>query len=399
MTTLTSVDARALPPLWMISLMPALGLFTFAVHLPSIPAIATEFGVGPEPIQFTVTVYLAAMALFSLITGPLSDRLGRRRVGLFLLFIFLIGSVAALLSSSAEQLLAARLLQGIGASGGIVLSRSMVGDALRGQAAAKAAAQVSMAVAISPMVAPLFGGYIQQVFGWRANFAIVVLFALGLLLLAMQRLVETLPEHKRYISSYLSMLTDYIKLLGARKFQAHTLPIMCGAIGLFTYQTGAPVLLIEGMHVSPAIYGWFAATPAMGFMGGTFITMRIALHVKEKTLIEVGCMLFITSGLLIFGLSLWRSPTPWAVALPMLLFGAGNGLLMPTATIGSMSVTPLLIGSAAALVGFLRMGAGSAGSFIITALPSDSGVTLGCVISLAGFGALFSWLRLAQRER
>ncbi|WP_334186449.1 MFS transporter, partial [Noviherbaspirillum sp.] len=325
--------------------------------------------------------------------------LGRRPVALLMLAVFFIGSVAAVLSTTVPMLLAARLLQGIGASGGLVLSRSMVKDALNGQVAAKAAAQVSMAVAISPMLAPLFGGYMQELFGWRANFFVVALFAMALLVLAARRLVETLPSQKRFVNSHWSMLVSYVGLLGMRKFHVYTLPVMCGAVGLFTYQTGAPVLLIGHMDVSPADYGIYAAMPALGFMMGTFTTTRIALHTKAETLIEAGCVLFIASGMLIVGLSLWTSPGPWAVAIPMVLFGAGNGLVMPTATIGGLSAAPLLVGSAAALISCLRMGAGSAGSYIITRLPSDSVTALGCLVSAAGIAALLSWIYLGRGKR
>ena len=392
----SNASAQALPPLWIISLLPALGLFASAVHLPSIPAMAADFGVGPEEVQDTITVYLASMALFSLVVGPMSDRLGRRHVGLAMLFVFLVGSIVALMAHSVPALLAGRVLQGIGASGGLVLSRSMVKDALGGRAAAKAAAQVSMVVAMAPMLAPMFGGYVQQHLGWHANFVIVAGMALALFIFAARRLVETLPAGKRNANDFLSMATSYVGLLGMRKFQVHTIPVMCGAIGLFTFQTGAPVLLIGNMQVAPEDYGLFAAMPAAGFMMGTFLTTRMASRVSEKSLIEGGCLLFIAAGMLITLLALGFPPTPWSVALPMLLFGVGNGLLMPTATLGSMSAAPLLVGSAAALVSCLRIGAGSMGSLVITMLPSNTALSLGCVMCFAGCSAFLSWAWLGK---
>lgn len=148
--------------LWIISLLPALDLFASALHL---PAMAAAYGVDTGPIQQTVTVYLAAMALFSLVVGPASDRFGRRVVGLYMLAVFLPGSVVAMLAHGVPALLAGRLLQGSGASGGLVLSRSMVKDTLSGPAASRTADQVSMSVSVVPMLAPLFGGYVQQRFG------------------------------------------------------------------------------------------------------------------------------------------------------------------------------------------------------------------------------------------
>jgi DHA1 family bicyclomycin/chloramphenicol resistance-like MFS transporter len=217
-----------------------------------------------------------------------------------------------------------------------------------------------------------------------------------LFLFAGRRLVETLPREHRYASNYLAMAAGYIGLLGMRRFLVHTIPVMCGAVGLFSFQTGAPVLLIGGLHVAPEDYGLYAAMPAAGFMMGTFLTSRIASRVTERALIEAGCLLFIAAGALMTVLA-WRfAPTPWGIALPMLLFGLGNGLLMPTATLGSMSAAPLLVGSAAALVSCLRMGAGSLGSLLISWLPSGSAMALGAVVSCAGLVAFLSWAGLGK---
>ncbi|HJV79688.1 multidrug effflux MFS transporter [Noviherbaspirillum sp.] len=388
----------AAPPLWMISLVPALGLFASSVHMPSIPAMAVDFGVGPQPVQFTVSVYLAAMALFALLVGPLSDRFGRRRAGLVLLFVFALGSIGALLASHVEMMLLARLVQGIGASGGVVLSRSMVRDAFDGRAAAKASAQVAMAVSIAPMFGPVVGGYVHELFGWRANFLIVAVLAFGLWALAVLRFGETLPAEKRYVGSAFSMMTNYFALMRMRRFMAYSLPVICGSVGLFTFQTEGPVLLIRHMHVQPADYGMFAAMPAVGFLMGTFASARLALHVNEARLIEAGCLLFIASGLLVTMTALELAPSPWLVAVPMLLFGAGNGLVTPSATMGGLSAAPLLVGSAAALISCLRMGAGSLGSVLITALPSGSAVPLGAILLASGVAALLSWQRLRRRK-
>jgi MFS transporter, DHA1 family, multidrug resistance protein len=386
------------PPLWMISLVSALGLFASAVHMPSVPAMAVDFGVSPAPIQFTVSVYLAAMAISALLVGPVSDRFGRRRIGLAMLFIFLLGSLGALFSTSVPVLLAARLLQGIGASGGLVLSRSMVRDAYTGRAAAKASAQVAMVVSIAPMLAPVIGGYVHDSFGWRANFLIVAVLALIAWVLALLRFTETLPAAKRYLGGAVSMVTNYYLLIRLRSFMAYALPVIFGSVGLFTYQTEAPVLLIRFMHVQPADYGIFAALPAVGFLCGTIASARLALHVHERRLIESGCLLFVTAGLLITGLALGFAPSPWLVALPMFLFGAGNGLVTPSATIGSLGAAPFLVGSAAALISCLRMGAGSIGSVVITGMPSGSALSMGSVMLVSGLTALISWRLLSRRD-
>lgn len=389
-------EPLAAPPLWMISLLAGLGLFASAVHMPSIPAMASEFGVTPQPIQLTVSIYLASMAIFALLVGPMSDRFGRRRIGLMMIFVFLLGSIGALLATNVTMLLVARLVQGIGASGGLVLSRSMVRDAFSDRNAAKASAQIATAVAIAPMLGPLVGGYIHDAFGWRANFLVVAILAFGLWVIALRRFGETLPITKRYAGNALAMITNYYALIRMRKFMMYATPVICGSVGLFTFQTEAPVLFIQFMHVQPADFGMFAAMPAVGFMIGTFTSARLALHISESRLIVAGCSLFVVAGFLIIVLALGFSPSPWLVSVPMLLFGAGNGLVTPSATMGSLSAAPFLFGSAAALISGLRMGAGSLGSVAITEVPPGSAIPLGCVMFVTGLIALVSWKKLGR---
>src|SRR5690606_41543434 len=112
------------PALWLVAAMPALSIFASLVYMPSIEAMATDFAVGTEAIQHTVTVYLAALSGCALVVGPLSDRYGRRRISMLALTIFLVGSLTALAADGIVALLAARFLQGMGAAGGIVLPRS-----------------------------------------------------------------------------------------------------------------------------------------------------------------------------------------------------------------------------------------------------------------------------------
>jgi MFS transporter, DHA1 family, multidrug resistance protein len=392
----TLIEQITPPPLMLLSFLAGLGLFASAVHLPSIPDMAVHFGVTAQPIQFTISVYLAAMAVFALAVGPLSDRFGRRQVGLVTMFIFLIGSIGALFAPNVPMLLASRLIQGIGASGGVVLSRTMVRDAYDGRNAAKASAQVATAVSIAPLFGPLIGGYIHDAFGWRANFLIVAILALVLWIIGLLRFGETLPVARRYAGSALSMMTNYYLLLRMRKFMVYAMPVICGSVGLFTFQTEAPVLLIRFMQVKPADFGLFAAMPAVGFMIGTFISARLALHVRESLLIIAGSTLFIIAGAMITGFALGFAPSPWLVAIPMLLFGTGNGLVTPSATMGSMTAAPFLVGSTAALISCLRMGVGSVGSVVITEMPSGSAVPLGLVMLVSGIVALGSWRSLGR---
>lgn len=371
------------PPVWLLAALPAVGVFASSVYLPSIPAMATELQVPGGQIQFTITVYLAAMSACMLVIGPLSDKLGRRRISLTMLALFMLGSVAAMLATNVALLLAARVVQGAGASGGVVLARSMLRDAYDDTEAARAGATMSMSIAVVPMLAPLYGGWVQQHLGWRANLLSIALLVGLLWLTALRRLPETLPVARRRTDGGHLMLVGYAQLLRMRAFLTYSLPVAFGAVATFAYQTEAPLLLIRMLHVPASQYGIYGALPAVGFVGGSFLTRHWAGQVDRRRLMQAGGGLCLVAGAIMAGLALAFAPTPWTIAAPMLLFGLGNGLVLPNGSFGSMSAAPLLIGASSALSGCLRMGAGALGSLLATALPSGSVVALGLLIALA----------------
>ncbi len=388
--------AVAAPALWLVAAMPALAIFASLVYMPSIEAMAMDFAVGTEAIQHTVTIYLASLSACALLVGPLSDRYGRRLISMLAMTIFAIGSLLALASDSIGWLMAARFLQGMGASGGIVLPRSMVRDALHDRHAARASATIAMSISVVPMVTPLIGGHIQDIAGWRANFAIVAVLAVALWIAAWQRLHETLPPARRFVDGARAMLLGYVSLFANRQFMVHALPIALGAVAIFSYQTEAPVLLIADLKVAPTQYGYYAAMPAMGFFVGTSMTRRFALSVSRGRLIEIGCGLYVLAGLAMALLAIVFGPNPWLIALPMVVFGAGNGLVMPNANIGGLGAAPLLVGCASALSSSLRMGSGSLGSSLVTHLPAGSATALGLLVAGTGAAALASWFALGR---
>jgi DHA1 family bicyclomycin/chloramphenicol resistance-like MFS transporter len=329
--------------------------------------------------------------------GPASDRLGRRGIALFTLGLFLLGGLVTLFAPNIATLVAGRVIQGVGASGGVVLARSMLRDSFSKIAAARAAATMSMWIAVVPMLAPLVGGYVQHAFGWRANMLLVTLLGLALLLISHRQLSETHPEERRHAHHGVGFAHGYFQLLRLPSFIAHSVPVALGATATFAYQTAAPVLLIGRLHLSAFEYGFFGAMPAAGFVIGSSCTRRVAARVSGAQLMRVGGFICMGAGATISLLALGWPPRALFVALPMVVFGIGNGLLLPSGSVGSMSAAPGLIGASAALSSCMRMAAGACGSLIAATLPNGSAFGLGCVVLLASAaGGL--WWRLLGRD-
>jgi DHA1 family bicyclomycin/chloramphenicol resistance-like MFS transporter len=306
--------------------------------------------------------------------------------------------VAAWLAPTIAWLLVARMVQGVGASGGMVLARAMVRDAMNDRDTARANAQMGMAIAIAPIVAPMVGGLVQEAFGWRANLLLFALLGLLLCVVSIRGLVETLPAHRRHAHRGLRLALGYVQLLRTKRFMANTLPVAIGGMGMFAYNTQAPVLLVGDLHVSAAAFGIYGALPPVGYVLGNFLTSKWAGRVPQRKLIEMGCSLLALAGALVLALAWVFGPVASLVAVPMLLFGVGNGLLMPTASLRSMSVAPALTGSSAALSGCMRMGAGSLGSLIVVSLSLHDGITLGALVAVMGLLSLASFLLLSRGE-
>lgn len=397
-TPADDVAGRRIAPLWLLSALPAVGLFSSSAYLPSLPAMARDFAVPIGQVQLTVTAYLAAMSAFMLVVGPWSDRVGRRPVGLVTLVVFFLGSLVAWWAPDITTLIVARMVQGIGASGGMVLARSMVRDAMSDHDAARANAHLGMSIAIAPIVAPMVGGLIEQSFGWRANLLLFSLLGMVLSVAAVRGLVETLPAERRHAHGGWRLVAGYVELLRTRRFMANTLPVAIGALGIFAYNTQAPVLLIGELHVSAAAFGLYGALPPVGYVMGNFIVTRLTGRVTQRRLIEAGCALLMTAGTLVALLSFLFDGVAACIAVPMLLFGLGNGLLMPNATLRSMSVSPTLVGSSSALSGCMRMGAGSLGSLMVVSLPIHGGVSLGLLVAVMGGLSLLCFLGLSRGD-
>jgi DHA1 family bicyclomycin/chloramphenicol resistance-like MFS transporter len=166
---------------------------TLAMHMfvPALPAVARELDTTPAAAQLTLTVYLIGIAAGQLIYGPLSDRFGRRPVLIASLAVFLAATLTAAFAPTIQWLIVARVVQSLGACGGLVLGRAMARDGATPEQAARQLALLVMVMTASPAIAPLLGATVATILGWRGIFGLLGAAGAGLLLLALISLPET----------------------------------------------------------------------------------------------------------------------------------------------------------------------------------------------------------------
>ena len=374
----------------------SLGLLASSIYVPSIPDIGRELGVPVGAVQLTMTAFLVAYGASMLIMGSLSDRFGRRRVLLAGNLLCLAASLACAAASSIALLLIGRIFQAIGSCAGVVIARATVRDLFDREQTARAMAALAMAVSIAPILAPMLGGYLHVWLGWRANFIVVALFAVVLSFAVARWLPETNTNPQNQASLLRGLVIGFAALLRVRKFISYALVTACGGAGYYAFASAAPVIFIDRFHVSPDLYGLAAASSSIGFVCGSFLTNRYALRAGPDRMIRIGGFLQLVSGALIVGASLAGLATPWTIVVTLYFMGISNGMFMPSAFAGSVSIHPQFAGAAAGLAGFVQMSGAGLATMLMAASSLETAAPMGLVIAGAGLTVSIGFRLLAR---
>ena len=334
--------------------------------LPSLPSLAAHYDAEYGVVSLAVSAYLAVTALLQLFLGPLSDRYGRRPVVLGSLAVFLVATVGCIVAPTVGAFLFFRMVQAAVASG-IVLSRAIVRDMVPANRAASMIGYVTMGMSLMPMVAPMAGGFLDETFGWESVFVVTFAFGVVALWLMWADLGET---NLHQSSSFLAQFRSYPELGRSRRFWGYSLTAALASGAFFAFLGGGPWVASVVLGMSPARLGFYFGFIAAGYMAGNFLSGRFAAQLGLNRMMLIGGVVS-TAGmalaLVLFGLGL---RTPLSFFGSILFVGLGNGLLLPSANAGIVSVRPHLAGSASGLGGALMIGGGAA-------LASATGAMLG----------------------
>ena len=353
------------------------------MFVPAMPGAAIALGVSPSMMQLTLTIYLGGMGVGQIVSGPLADRVGRRPVLLGGIALFVAGSAACWAAPSITLLLAGRATQALGASAGVVVGRSMAGDA--GARGARDMALLSAIVMLSPMLAPLLGGALQNLAGWRSIFAVLA-SAAGLCGLAA---IRGVPETRAIrgipaAGSPAGWAGIVIEAGFARNLALST--ALSG--GLYVFLTASPFLLVETYHADPRRLGIYYGLVALGAALGALASSRLAGGWTIDRLIRVGTAVA-AAGALGFALTAvlgWRDSL--GLIVPMMVFAFGGGLAIPNAMIAALTENQQRIGTAVSAFGALQMlGNAAITSGIASTAPRNVVIVALGIAGLAAFAA------------
>ena len=369
----------------------SLGPLSTDFYLPALPAIARALDTDSAGVQLTLSVYLLGFGAGQFLVGPLSDRFGRRPVMLWGMVVFVLASVVCALADSITTLVVARLLQAFGACAGPVLGRAVVRDIYGPAESARMLSHVSTATALAPLLAPLFGGWLTALWGWRATFVALTLYALVLMLAVWRLLQETNRHPDAHAMRPARMWANYRTLLADPVYRSALL-IGCGAFAaLFAFISGSPFVFIEHFGMSPQQMGLAFGLNVTGFMLGSTLSARLSRRIGPARLIRHGVWLGAACGVLLATLALLGPHHPAAVMVPMWGVAAAIGLILPNATALGLAGYPKMAGAAASLMGFVQMGLGAGAGMLVGHGVQSGTSALGLTVAAGMLFSLAAW--------
>ena len=358
------LDRSTPPHISTLILLAGLSALAMNVFLPSLPHMTEYFDTEYRLMQLSVAIYLGVNAVLQVFIGPVSDKLGRRPVLLGGIAIFCIATLGCLFARDAYVFLVFRMMQAAIVAT-MVLSRAVVRDMVPQEQAASMIGYVTMGVAVVPMIGPAIGGLLDEAFGWHATFWLLLALGIALFWLTWTDLGETATKSTLSLGQ---QFREYPELLTAPRFWGYALASGFASGAFFAYLGGAPFVGSVVYGLGPSELGLYFGAPAIGYFAGNFLSGRYSTRVGVNNMVYWGT-LFNAAGvglnLMVMAFGAGNVTTFFGF---MIFIGLGNGMSIPNATAGMLSVRPHLAGTASGLGGAIMIGGGAALSALAGAL-------------------------------
>lgn len=376
----------------MLVLLVAVGQMAQTIWIPAVADMAYDFHVRDGEVQRVMAAYLFTYGISQLVYGPIADRIGRRPVILFGMAIFMLATVLALYTSSLTVLIAASALQGVGTGVGGVMARTMPRDLYSGTGLRRANSLLNMGILVSPLLAPLIGGLLGTVWGWRACYG----FLLALCVVVTFSMGRWMPETRPADAPRTQLLTSYRMLFSRASFACYLLMLIGALAGIAVFEASAGVLLGAGLGFSSfAVSVLFILPVPAAFFGAWFAGRQTK---RFTGMMWQGVLSCLIAGVLMWLPAWFGVMNVWTLLVPAALFFFGAGMLFPLATSGAMEPFPFLAGTAGALIGGLQNTGAGLLAWVSAQLPQQGQGSLGMLMTATGMLILLCWLPLAARD-
>ena len=383
--------------LFLLVALTALGEVSTQLIIPGLGAIEHALQAPQGSALMALSAFVAAFGLGQLLFGPLSDRIGRRPVLIGGLTLYVVATLAMLLVTDIQQFIAARVLQGLGACAALVLARTVVRDVWKAEAGpALALTMIGMLYAI--VVAPIAGGLLIKLLGWRAPIALALVIGSLVLLLALLFFRESNHHLDPRAAHWRTLGGQYLDLLKGRQYRAYAVALACTYGAMFAVIAGSSAVFINLQGFSSLEYGLnFGLIVSMLIVGSTY-TRRNIQRLGPQRIVAMGVTMVAVGGVAalaiygVFGLSVV------GLDIPIALVTLGGGLVLPGSVTGAVMPNAHRAGLAAGLMGFAQMFGATCSGLLLSQLRDGNAAPM--IVIQAGFAlsALVAFQLLRQRQ-
>ena len=381
----------------LLTVLIALPRLTLDLHLPALPAMADYFHSSDSQLQLTLTLYTLGSAISLLVSGPLTDRFGRRPVLLAGLLLYVVATVTCALADSLGVLVIARLFQALGGCCTTVIGRVIVRDYFDRHEQARLLGLISMAMAVSPMAAPVLGSLMLPLINWRGLFVLLAVIGTGLCLVVYRRLPETRPPQVAAAPPS-NLLRVYSQLLRDRYFLRYALAIGCVYSTYFPFISESSALLQRGYQLTATEYALVFAATISGYMLGANLFRRLVVRFEPDRLINVGIGLNVLGSILL-AMATLALPGEWlAIVLPMVVIMVSVGMVIPACQLSVLQPYGAIAGTASGLFFFIQMFLTAVSSWVTGLLSDGTSLPLVIMTSVASALLITSWLTLHKTQ-
>ena len=374
----------------LLAALVAFGPLSIDMYLPSLPLIAADLGASEWQTQLTISLFLAGFSLGMLFYGPLSDRFGRRNLLLAGIVLYMIASIGCAMASGPGQLIGWRLLQALGGAAASVLARVIVRDLFPLNDAARVLSLMQQVTMVATLVAPVLGGYLMLLSGWRMLFMVLLGFAGLCLLLVIRYIPETHPQQARG-TSLAGAFKAYADIIRTPQALGYIFCMGLTFAGMFAFITASPFVYIEYFGISPQHYAWLFALNIAGIMSMSFVNARLVGRFGSQRMLGFGASVAACSGLALLLCAAGNLGGLPALVLCVLLYVSVTGLIAANCLACLMAIFARQAGAAAGLAVAMQFGMGMLASTLVGALYDGSPWPMGLVVGIAGLGVFLAY--------
>ncbi|MFI5837943.1 multidrug effflux MFS transporter [Micromonospora sp. NPDC051300] len=379
----------------LLGTLTAIGPLSLDMYLPAFPAMSRELGADQAGIQLSLTTCLVGLALGQLVTGPLSDRWGRRRPVLVGVVAYAVLALACAAAPTAPLLAAARFAQGLAGGMGVVVARAVVRDLYAGRDAAKYFSRLTLVFGVAPVAAPSVGSLVLRFGSWRAVFLTLAAIGVVLAVAVALRLPETLPAERRSTGGLATTARTMRSLAADRVYLGYALTQGFAFAGLFAYISGSSFVFQDVFGVSAAVFSVLFGVNALALVATGQLNARLLDRFSPRRLLVTTLVVGVVTAAGVLTGALAGSLAVTAVAL--FAFVGSLGMVMPNSTALALDAHARHAGTAAALMGGIQSVVGALAAPLVGLGGEGSALPMAAVLAGAAALSLTAVLTLARR--